>query len=126
MRPFEILLLAGVADVKLPGKPGLNIYKLGFMLKNGQNTIFFLPFLPSKQSFCLSFTLLRPKRRARVRSKIITRLERRQFIHVFKDLKQGLKGQDKGTISRFYNMYFMSCKAEVSSANRNICNFYKI
>ena len=41
MIPFEILLLAGVADVKLSRKPGLNIYKIGFMLKNGQNTIFF-------------------------------------------------------------------------------------
>ena len=74
MLPFEILLLAGVA---------------------GQNTIFFLPFLPSKQCFCVRFTLPRPKRRAQGRSKIITTPEKRQFIHVFKELKQGLKVQDK-------------------------------
>ena len=101
MTPFEILLLAGVADVKLSRKPGLNIYKIGFMLKNGQNTNFFFPFLPSKHSFCVSFTLPRPKRRAQVRSKIITILEKRQFIHVFKELKQGLKVQDKDDFLAF-------------------------
>ena len=44
MTSFEILLLAGAADIKLSRKPGLNIYKLGFMLKNSQNTIFFTIF----------------------------------------------------------------------------------
>ena len=83
------------------------------------------------------FTLPRPNRRAQVRNKNTTAVEKRQFIHVFQELKQGLKVQDKddflafnvnkfGTVSRFYNIYFISCKAEVSSANQNICNFYKI
>ena len=67
MTLFKILLLAGAADVKLSRKPGLNIYTLGFILKTGQNTIFFLPFLPSKQCFCMSFTLPRPKRRAQAK-----------------------------------------------------------
>ena len=51
MTPFEILLLAGAADVKLSKKTGLNIYKLGFMLKNGQNTIFFYHFYPQNRVF---------------------------------------------------------------------------
>ena len=81
MTPFEILLLAGVADVKLSRKPGFNIYKIGFMLKNGQDTIFFYHFYPQNSvfvqfnGFCVSFTFPRPKRRAEVGSKIITRLE---------------------------------------------------
>ena len=84
MTIFEILLLVGVADVKLSRKPGLNIYKIGFVKKRVKHYIF-LQFLPSKQSFCVSFTLPRPKRRAEVRSKIITTLEKRQFIYVCKD-----------------------------------------
>ena len=91
MTPFEILQLAGVADVKLSRKPGLNIYKIGFMLKNGQNTIFFFPFLPSKQSFCLSFTLPRPKRRAQVRSKIITIPEKTSIYSCFQRVKERIK-----------------------------------
>ena len=51
MLPVEILLLAGAADVKLSRKPGLNIYTLGFMLKNGQNTIFFYHFYPQNSVF---------------------------------------------------------------------------
>ena len=105
-------------------------------MKKRSKHYIFLPFLPSKQCFCASCTLPRPKRQAQVRSKIITP-EKRQFIHVFKELKQVLKVQDKddilvfcvnkfGTVSRFYNIYFMSCKTKVSLANRNICNFYKI
>ena len=52
MTPFEIFVLAGVADVKLSRKPGLNIYKIGFILKNGQKQYIFLPFLSSKQFLC--------------------------------------------------------------------------
>ena len=55
MTPFEILLLAGAADVKLSRKPGLNINILGFMLNNGKNTTFFLPFLPPKMEFLCEF-----------------------------------------------------------------------
>ena len=46
-------------------------------------------------SFCLNFALPRPTRRAQVQSKKITTLEKRQFIHVLKALKQGLKVQEK-------------------------------
>ena len=45
-------------------------------------------------SFCLNFALPRPTRRAQVQSKKTT-LEKRQFIHVLKALKQGLKVQEK-------------------------------
>ena len=86
MTPFEIFLLAGVADVKLSRKPGL-----GFMLKNGQNTIYFLPFLPSKQRFCVSFSLPRPKRRAQVRSKIITTPKKPSIYSCIQRVKTRIK-----------------------------------
>ena len=38
------VVLLSCKNVKLSRKPGLNIYKIGFMLKNGQNTIFFTLF----------------------------------------------------------------------------------
>ena len=46
-------------------------------------------------SFYLNFALPRPTRRAQVQSKKITTLEKRQFIHVLKALKQRLKVQEK-------------------------------
>ena len=52
-------------------------------------------------SFCLNFALSRPTRRAQVRSKKITTLEKRQFIHVLKALKQGLKVQEKDDFLAF-------------------------
>ena len=70
-------------------------------MKKRSKHYIFLPFLPSKQCFCASCTLPRPKRQAQVRSKIITPPEKRQFIHVFRELKQGLKVQDKDDILAF-------------------------
>ena len=46
-------------------------------------------------SFCLNFALPRPTRRAQVQSKKTATLEKRQFIHVLKALKQWLKVQEK-------------------------------
>ena len=53
-------------------------------------------------SFCLNFALPRPTRRAQlqVQSKKTT-LEERQFIHVLKALKQGLKVQEKDDFLAF-------------------------
>ena len=51
-------------------------------------------------SFCLNFALPRPTRRAQVQSKKTT-LEKRQFIHVLKALKQGLKVQEKDDFLAF-------------------------
>ena len=52
-------------------------------------------------SFCLNFALPRPTRRAQVQSKKTTTLEKRQFIHVLKALKQGLKIQEKDDFLAF-------------------------
>ena len=52
-------------------------------------------------SFCLNFALPRLTRRAQVQSKKITTLEKRQFIHVLKALKQGLKVQEKDDFLAF-------------------------
>ena len=52
-------------------------------------------------SFCLNFALPRPTRRAQVQSKKTTALEKRQFIHVLKALKQGLKVQEKDDFLAF-------------------------
>ena len=52
-------------------------------------------------SFCLNFALPRPTRRAQVQSKKTTTLEKRQFIHVLKALKQGLKVQEKDDFLAF-------------------------
>ena len=51
-------------------------------------------------SFYLNFALPRPTRRAQVQSKKIT-LEKRQFIHVLKALKQRLKVQEKDDFLAF-------------------------
>ena len=52
-------------------------------------------------SFCLNFALPRPTRRAQVQSKKTTALEKRQFIHILKALKQGLKVQEKDDFLAF-------------------------
>ena len=52
-------------------------------------------------SFCLNFALPRPTRRAQVQSKKTTTPEKRQFIHVLKALKQGLKVQEKDDFLAF-------------------------
>ena len=52
-------------------------------------------------SFCLNFALPRPTRRAQVQSKKTTTLEKRQFIHVLKALKQGLKVQEEDDFLAF-------------------------
>ena len=52
-------------------------------------------------SFCLNFALPRPTRRAQVQSKKTATLEKRQFIHVLKALKQGLKVQQKDDFLAF-------------------------
>ena len=53
-------------------------------------------------SFCLNFALPRPiSRRAQVQTKKTTTLEKRQFIHVLKALKQGLKVQEKDDFLAF-------------------------
>ena len=52
-------------------------------------------------SFCLNFALPRPTRRGQVQSKKTTTLEKRQFIHVLKALKQGLKVQEKDDFLAF-------------------------
>ena len=52
-------------------------------------------------SFCLNFALPRPTRRAQVQGKKTTTLEKRQFIHVLKALKQGLKIQEKDDFLAF-------------------------
>ena len=52
-------------------------------------------------SFCLNFALPRPTRRAQVHNKKTTTLEKRQFIHVLKALKQGLKVQEKDDFLAF-------------------------
>ena len=52
-------------------------------------------------SFCLNFALPRPTRRAQVQSKKAITLEKRQFIHVLKALKQGLKVQEKDDFLAF-------------------------
>ena len=56
-------------------------------------------------SFCLNFALPRtgprPTRRAQVQSKKTTTLEKRQFVHVLKALKQGLKVQEKDDFLAF-------------------------
>ena len=52
-------------------------------------------------SFCLNFALPRLTRRAQVQSKKITTLEKRQFTHVLKALKQGLKVQEKDDFLAF-------------------------
>ena len=52
-------------------------------------------------SFYLNFALPRPTRRAQVQSKKITTLEKRQFIHVLKALKQRLKVQEKDDFLAF-------------------------
>ena len=49
-------------------------------------------------SFYLNFALPRPTRRAQVQSKKITTLEKRQFIHVLKGLKQRLKVQESPSV----------------------------
>ena len=52
-------------------------------------------------SFFLNFALPRPTRRGQVQSKKITTLEKRQFFHVLKALKQGLKVQEKDDFLAF-------------------------
>ena len=52
-------------------------------------------------SFYLNFALPRSTRRAQVQSKKITTLEKRQFIHVLKALKQRLKVQEKDDFLAF-------------------------
>ena len=52
-------------------------------------------------SFYLNFALPRPTRRGQVQSKKITTLEKRQFIHVLKALKQRLKVQEKDDFLAF-------------------------
>ena len=71
-------------------------------IKTLYNTIlFFNNFQLKTYSFCLNFALPRPTRRAQVQSEKITTLEKRQFIHALKALKQGLKVQEKDDFLAF-------------------------